>query len=103
MTKLKNASSLGIVMNLKGTYRLFNPKTNRLIISRDVIFDEKICWNWNEDEQVQVPFMMGPSHSSTSMEELLNPPTSSMEMSPSSQSSGASSSAHLRTVLLLER
>ena len=37
--------------------------------------------------------MMEPSHSSTSMEELLDPPTSSMEMSPSSQSSGASSSA----------
>ncbi|KAJ8645763.1 hypothetical protein MRB53_007511 [Persea americana] len=34
----------------------------------------------------------GPSHSSTSMEELLDPPTSSMEMSPSSQTSGASSS-----------
>ena len=33
-------------------YRLFNPKTSRLIISRDVMFDEKICWNWNEDEQV---------------------------------------------------
>ncbi|KAJ8618988.1 hypothetical protein MRB53_015174 [Persea americana] len=30
--------------------------------------------------------MMEPAHSSTSMEELMDPPTSSMEMSPSSQS-----------------
>ncbi|KAJ8628083.1 hypothetical protein MRB53_021390 [Persea americana] len=56
----------------------------------------RVCWNWNEDEQVQVPFMMEPTHSSTSMEELLDPPTSSMEMSPSSQSSGASSSTSSR-------
>ena len=37
--------------------------------------------------------MMEPTHSSTSMEELMDPPTSSMEMSPSSQSSGESSSS----------
>ncbi|KAM1689141.1 hypothetical protein EV2_037740 [Malus domestica] len=27
-------------------YRLFNPKTNKIVISRDVIFDENSCWDW---------------------------------------------------------
>jgi hypothetical protein len=27
-------------------YRLYNLKTNKIIISRDVLFEEKAKWNW---------------------------------------------------------
>ena len=29
-------------------YRLLDVKTNKLIVSRDVIFDEKTTWNWGD-------------------------------------------------------
>lgn len=34
-------------------YRLFDPSTRKIIVSRDVVFDEKATWAWNsglEDE-----------------------------------------------------
>ena len=36
---------MGYSSQSKG-YRLYNLKTNKLIISRDVIFYEKATWNW---------------------------------------------------------
>lgn len=36
---------LGIEPRSKA-YRLYNPTTKKIIVSRDVIFDEKTCWNW---------------------------------------------------------
>ncbi|GKV49381.1 hypothetical protein SLEP1_g56135 [Rubroshorea leprosula] len=35
------------MLKAKG-YRFYNPITKKLLISRDVIFDEKNSWNWNE-------------------------------------------------------
>ncbi|KAI5348929.1 hypothetical protein L3X38_001816 [Prunus dulcis] len=34
-------------------YRLFNPITKKIIISRDVIFDEENMWNWIEKASKQ--------------------------------------------------
>jgi hypothetical protein len=31
-------------------YRFYNLKTNKVIISWDVVFDEKASWNWEEDK-----------------------------------------------------
>lgn len=31
-------------------YRLFNPETKRICISRDVVFEERKSWNWSEME-----------------------------------------------------
>lgn len=36
---------LGIEPGTKA-YRLYNPDTKKIIVSRDVIFNEKACWNW---------------------------------------------------------
>ncbi|KAG6512658.1 hypothetical protein ZIOFF_030787 [Zingiber officinale] len=37
-------------------YRLYNPKTNQLVLSRDVIFDELAVWNWDDNDS-QVPVL----------------------------------------------
>lgn len=37
---------LGISEKSKA-HRLYNPITKRIIVSRDVIFDEKEAWDWN--------------------------------------------------------
>ena len=29
-------------------YRLYNPDTRRIVVIRDVVFDEKKGWNWNK-------------------------------------------------------
>jgi transposase InsO family protein len=39
---------LGISEETKG-YRMYNPETRKLIVSRDVIFEENASWNWAED------------------------------------------------------
>ena len=33
-------------------YRLYNPVTKRIIISRDVVFMENEKWSWNKDKQI---------------------------------------------------
>ncbi|KAG6470938.1 hypothetical protein ZIOFF_072026 [Zingiber officinale] len=38
-------------------YRLYNPKTNQLVLSRDVIFDELAVWNWDDNDS-QVPVLL---------------------------------------------
>ena len=38
---------VGYSVETKG-YRLYNPLTKKLIISRDVVFDEKSAWNWSD-------------------------------------------------------
>lgn len=49
-TKLDNKSStcvfLGISEESKG-YRLFNPITKKVVVSRDVIFEEEKKWDWH--------------------------------------------------------
>ncbi|GAA0176229.1 transmembrane signal receptor [Lithospermum erythrorhizon] len=38
---------LGMSSGTKG-YRLYNTETNKIIVSRDVVFEESKKWNWNE-------------------------------------------------------
>lgn len=46
--------SFGVSVESKG-YRLYNPVTKQIIISRDVIFDEENVWDWNDEEMQQIP------------------------------------------------
>ncbi|CAL9094302.1 unnamed protein product, partial [Musa textilis] len=41
---------LGYAENSSG-YKLYNPITNKVVMSRDVEFDEQQIWNWKNDEQ----------------------------------------------------
>ncbi|KAG6493460.1 hypothetical protein ZIOFF_048446 [Zingiber officinale] len=46
---------IGYTDESKG-YRIYNPKTNQLVLSRDVIFDELAVWNWDDNDS-QVPVL----------------------------------------------
>ena len=35
-------------------YRLYNPITEKIIISRDVLFDEENTWDWRSTEKQQM-------------------------------------------------
>jgi len=49
ISKLSDRSVLGVFLGYeprtKG-YRIYDPMKDKLMISRDVIFDEKVIWNW---------------------------------------------------------
>lgn len=51
--KLDDKSTICILLGFseesKG-YRLYDPKTKKIIISRDVVFEETKSWNWEEDQ-----------------------------------------------------
>jgi hypothetical protein len=77
-------------------YRLFNLKTNKVSISRNVLFDEKAKWNWEqgqvEEQLVSVTVLQqSPAQGSASNDDSTHP-SSSLTPSPSSPSSPSSSS-----------
>jgi transposase InsO family protein len=56
--KLEDTGEKGVFIGYgtceKG-YRVFNLKTQKVIVSRSVIFDEKSLWNWETSEEVHMP------------------------------------------------
>jgi hypothetical protein len=44
--KSKKMIFIGYESGIKG-YRLFDPTTNSLVISRDVVFEENVTWDWD--------------------------------------------------------
>ncbi|KAF8365039.1 hypothetical protein HHK36_032960 [Tetracentron sinense] len=34
-------------------YKLYNPLTNKVVVSRDVIFNEEESWNWDKEEKIK--------------------------------------------------
>jgi hypothetical protein len=45
--KSKKMIFIGYESGIKG-YRLFDPTTNSLVISRDVVFEENVTWDWDK-------------------------------------------------------
>ncbi|KAI5324560.1 hypothetical protein L3X38_033633 [Prunus dulcis] len=39
-------------------YRLFNIETEKVIVSRDVIFSENVCWDWNAKKETSVNILL---------------------------------------------
>ncbi|CAL8125961.1 unnamed protein product [Prunus armeniaca] len=44
------------VSEVSKAYRLYNPVTQKIIISRDVVFDEGSSWNWSNTVSESIPF-----------------------------------------------
>ena len=44
---------LGMSDESKG-YRLFDPKTKRIVVSKDVMFEEEKSWNWGPNYKEQI-------------------------------------------------
>ena len=32
-------------------YRVFDPLSKKLFLSRDIVFDEEVAWNWEENSE----------------------------------------------------
>ncbi|KAL4312227.1 hypothetical protein GQ457_01G011000 [Hibiscus cannabinus] len=94
---------VGYSLETKG-YRFYNPENKKLIISRDVVFDEKSAWKWNEMQKYEATFQgdnefvdqQATEGNENDDEGNFSPPThdsiygSSSSASPSSSSSSTS-------------
>ena len=52
-SKLDDKTEKGIFVGYNSQskgYRIYNLKSNKIIISRDVEFDENVVWNWDEQK-----------------------------------------------------
>ena len=50
LTKLEDRSTLMVFLGyVEGTkaYRLYDPRGDKVLVSRVVVFDEKVAWDWN--------------------------------------------------------
>lgn len=67
-------------------YRLYNPKDGKLIVSRNVMFDENSCWQWNDcgeqPKAIQWNEKMDQPMSSTNGEGCLDDPQSNDDEPP---------------------
>ncbi|KAL4028969.1 hypothetical protein IC575_012188 [Cucumis melo] len=71
-------------------YRLYNPVSRKIIISRDVIFSEDESWNWNDDvDEAKSPFHVNIDENEVA-QELEQVEIQAMESSSSSTSSSTS-------------
>ena len=50
LTKLEDRSTPMVLLGYKEgtkTYRLYDPRGGKVVVSRDVVFDEKAAWDWD--------------------------------------------------------
>lgn len=80
---------IGYCEETKG-YRLYNPQTEKLMISRDVLFDEKEEWQWNHYVQQQTPsIFVQEDESFVSANPSSNQNTSKARSTPSSSTTSS--------------
>ncbi|KAB2605945.1 retrovirus-related Pol polyprotein from transposon TNT 1-94 [Pyrus ussuriensis x Pyrus communis] len=70
-------------------YRVLDPISKKLILSRDVVFDEEASWNWKENPQQSMQ-MVETSRSET-------PPSSHVSVSPHEENIWSTDSSYIST------
>jgi len=83
-------------------YRLYNPASSKVVVSRDVVFDEAACWGWESDDGEATPGGLSSSFTIKYMAysgagelahgEAEGTPSSEAEGTPSSEAEGTPSS-----------
>ena len=76
-------------------YRLYDPASSKVVVSRDVVFDKAACWGWESDDGEATP---GGLSSSFTVEYMVYSGAGELahdegEATPSSESQGTPSSA----------
>ncbi|XP_070053662.1 ABC transporter B family member 27-like isoform X2 [Nicotiana tomentosiformis] len=73
-------------------YKLYNPSSGKMVVSRDVEFDEELAWNWEAREETSYDFLpyFGDEEEPKTVEPVQDttpPPSPTNVASPSSQES----------------
>lgn len=77
--------------NRTKAYKLYNPESHKVIISRDVEFDEEDYWKWSDEEKSIKGRFFEDENSEEQDKETQTPPLSPVPSPPSSPSSASSS------------
>ncbi|CAL2228256.1 unnamed protein product [Prunus armeniaca] len=64
------------VSEVSKAYKLYNPVTKKIVVSRDVIFDENTMWNWSENRSIQQQI---PVYDDSDNEEVAAPETQAQQ------------------------
>lgn len=84
-TKLEEKSKKGIFLGfstLSKGYRIYNLETKKLVTSRDVVFDEKAVWKWDEENLSQPNIITSEENSENDHEFTENAEPSSPDSPP---------------------
>lgn len=82
-------------------YRLFNPLSGKIVISKNVVFDKTASWNMqgiNEKMQQQIPLSNGISQNESQEPTPTNSPAGSSMASPSSSTTTPSQNSLLKSL-----
>ncbi|XP_016649728.1 PREDICTED: uncharacterized protein LOC107881140 [Prunus mume] len=77
------------ISEISKAYKLFNPASKKIIISRDVVFDEEKTWNWSDDvslQQQNILVNFDDSVEQQQPQQCISAPTSSVVPAPTSSS-----------------
>ena len=91
--KSKKYVFIGYDPNSKG-YNLYNPSTGKVIVNRDVEFDEEGTWDWSTQEEEKYdffPLSKEEDQGNEVHEEPIIPPPSPLALSPIHESPSSSS------------
>ncbi|XP_070036123.1 uncharacterized protein [Nicotiana tomentosiformis] len=93
---------VGYDMSSKG-YQLYNPSSGKIVVSRDVEFDEELAWNWEAQEETSYDFLpyFGDEEEPETMELVQDttlPPSPTTVAFPSSQQSSNEQPQRTRSI-----
>lgn len=84
-------------------YKLYNPSSGKMVVSRDVEFNEELAWNWDAQEETSYDFLpyFGDEEEPETVElvqDTTPPPSPTNVASPSSQQSSNEQPQRIRSI-----